>query len=259
MNKAKSDYLRGLLHFLGLTVCVCLFFTTPDGDTLFYELLGLFGISPGIPIGTGGMLYIYMLAPQAAGIFFAIKAWKYWKNYREKFKGIHALLRLLPVFIVVLIYSAMRFLHPSVIERAYYTELSQRGGLSSVACYAPDYPFQYRTDHTGRTYTYVFTLANYSDESLQFNVELTAYKSPLLYPLSDALVKDEHGQSKVFTLAPMQIQRFIGEFTDPQYNDTRAGNGFSIALIAGGERYEPDSLAERPEMFVPLIQEYILR
>ena len=252
MNNTKTDFLKGLTYFLCLTVCVCLFFKTPDGDTLLYELLGLFGISPGIPIGTNATLYIYMLAPQAAGILFAIKAWKYWKNYREKFKGLHAALRFLPVFIILLIYFAMRMLHPSVIERAYYTELSRRGGLRSVACYAPDHPFQFRTDQAGRTYSYAFTLANYGDEALEFNVELLRSR-PADF-LSDTLVKDEDGQPKVFKLFPRQIERFIGEFTDPEHNNNVSGNGFSIALINGGELYEPDNLVDRPSFFPYIIE-----
>ena len=247
MDKEKSDYLKGLLYFGCLIICVCLFFTTPDGDTLFYELLRLFGISPGIRIGHNGILYAYMLAPGAASVIFAIKMFGHWKNYRDRFKGLHPLLRFFPVFIAVLIYLAVYGIHPSAINRAYYSELSRREGLQSISFYAPDTPFQFRTDETGRTYSYVFTLANHGDEPLQFNVELLHHNSAYL-SVSDTLVKDANGEPMVFTLYPKQISRFIGEFTEPQQTDYISGNGFSIAMINGDERIEPPALVERPNM-----------
>jgi len=70
MDTVKRDYRNGLMFFFGLSFCILLFFTTPDGVSLFDNLLGFLGISPGIPIGEGSTLFIYGLIPVARGYLF---------------------------------------------------------------------------------------------------------------------------------------------------------------------------------------------
>ena len=81
MKELKSEYKRGLLYFGILMLCILLLFTTPDGKSIYYGLLGLLGINPGIPIGSGTTLYIYGIIPLAAIIVCIRKVFIYWRGY----------------------------------------------------------------------------------------------------------------------------------------------------------------------------------
>ena len=100
----KSDYINGLLFFILVLFCVCLTFQTPDGDNLFYKLLGVFRINPGIRLGANISLHIYPLIPLTATIVSVKKILKYWQGYGLKFKEYNVFLRWLPVIIAIVVY-----------------------------------------------------------------------------------------------------------------------------------------------------------
>ena len=93
--------------------CVFSWFTTPDGDTLFYKLIGLFGLSPGIPVGSSSTLYIYMFLPLIAAIVSIRKILRYWHGYGTKFKECSTILRYLPALIVIPILLFSNVVTPS--------------------------------------------------------------------------------------------------------------------------------------------------
>jgi len=112
MSEVQYDYLKGLFFFCIAAVCVMLFFTAPSGEPLLYKFIGLFGLSPGIPLGATGTLYIYGLVPIAIIVLCIRKIIKYWHGYGARFSGYNILLRFLPVII-----AGMVFLFYNVLVR----------------------------------------------------------------------------------------------------------------------------------------------
>ncbi|MCL2773511.1 MAG: hypothetical protein FWD71_09195 [Oscillospiraceae bacterium] len=234
MNKEKSDYRRGLLYFACLMICICLFFTTPDRDTLFYKFLGLFGIKPGINIGNNATLYIYMLIPLIAGILSIRKVLAYWRSYGIKFKEYNVFLRFLPGFIIVLV-----FLFSANINSIYYTVIGLRGGLQSIVYYSDSYnDFSFNYTENIQTYSYYLTFKNCSNKTVEFSVKLTEYDD---FP--DVLIKDYNGEVKTFILPPKQTGTYTGKFTENAKTKYSSANGSypadSIILLNDKEQYSP--------------------
>ena len=248
MNEAKSNYLRGLLYFCCLMVCVCMWFVTPDGDTILYKILGLFGISSEIPLWTGGTLYIYMLMPLTAGIVCAGKILRYWGYPGSIFRKGNFLPRFIPLLILipVLLFSNTGILSPPVIDRVYYAVTGQRDGLQSIVFYSDD-DNAMRYSHTGNdwTFTYDLTFANCGGDILEFSVKLT---SNTRY-LHDVFIKDESGKTKVFTIEPKQVITISGELAEHIENTSGSGGGiYSLSIINEDEQHSPKPLVKHPIM-----------
>jgi len=99
VSENKSDYRRGLLFFCIVMVCVISFFTAPGGEPFLYKFIGLFGLSPGISLGSG-TLYIYGLVPIIVIVLSIRKILKHWYSYGARFRGYNVFLRFLPVIII---------------------------------------------------------------------------------------------------------------------------------------------------------------
>jgi len=242
MNESRSDYRRGLLYFGCLMVCICLFFTTPDGDSIFNKVLGLLGISPGIPLGNNGMLYIYGLIPLAAIILCTIKVFKYWRGYGSKFKEYNVFLRVLPVIIVLPVLFFSNIVSPSGIDRIYGAVISQRTGLQAITYNPTNDLLSYDYSGNSRTYSYDFTFSNHSNEPLAFNVELVYHD---MASSQEVYVRDANGAIKTFTLSPKQSAYFNGEFTEYHQTTSDYSGGqaaFSVVLLNENEQYSPKPL-----------------
>ena len=246
MTTTKQDYKKGLLFFCGIAICILSFVTTPDGESLFHKLIGLIGIGPGIHIGDDVTLYIFMLIPIAAGIWFGKKVFKYWRGYGERFKELSILLRSLPVTILVAIFIATSAINPSVVDRIYFFVISRQQGLRSITVSAPHtLAYEYSGDY--RTYSYTIWLNNHGSEAQEFSVKL-------LYEDLDGrhkvMVRDEDGDIKIFTLMPGQPSSFSGEFAVPRdiWDSWRSFNGFfsAVILVSDDEQHRPDLLVRRP-------------
>jgi hypothetical protein len=251
----KSDYRKGLLYFCCLITCISLWLTTPDGDTLFYKFLGLFGLSPGIRLRDNSTLYIYMLIPLIAAIFSLNKVFKYWHGYGSRFREYSSLLRTLPVFIIAIpVLLGSNIMHPSGMDHIYNAAISQRSGLQAVTCYAANEQLSY--EFTGNNWTYSYDLAfdNHGNEAVEFNVKLLCN---IWDDIQEAIIKDDNGQTKTFILPPKQMAYFTGEFTayhqtttgSGSGNGTLSGNdmwGFSVVILNDNEQHSPKRLVRRP-------------
>jgi len=244
MNKDKSDYKQGLLCFICLVICIGLFFTVPDGDTLLYKFLGLFGLSPGIPVGKNSTLYIYMLIPLIGAIASLKKVFKYWQGYGSRFTSYNFFLRHLPTFIVIVVLFISNMVYPSIIDRAYFAIISQRSGLRAVTYYGSD-TLEYKYTGNIRTYSCDLLFMNHSNDIVNFNVKLIFDHHE---GDQEVFVKDDNGQIKVFTLSPKQITGHYGQFTEYHQTDYDSGGGsgiFSIILLNDREQYSPKRLVRR--------------
>lgn len=245
MNNIKSDYRKGLIFFFILMICIFSCFMTPDGDTLFYKFIGLFGLSPGIPLGSA-TLYIYMLVPLIAAIVSIKKVLKYWKNYGSKFKEYNIFLRYLPVFIAIPIMLFSNIITPSLLDRAYFAVISQRNGLQSVTHYSTNKNLKYEFSGNIRTYSYEFALGNHSSETVKFNVKL-AFEN--VDGLQEIFITEDSGELKTFSLPPKQLSFFAGEFIEHRQTMYQSGGGtavFSIVLVHDDEQYSPKQLKQQP-------------
>ena len=246
----KSDYLRGLMFFICTIVCICSFFTAPNGESLFHNFLGLFGIAPGIPMGGNSTLYIFMLIPLVTGIVCIRKVFRYWQDYGLRFREYNILARALPAVIAILVFFSTNAVHPSVIDRLYFFALSQQNGLRAVSVYFP-HDWQFITFHASegsRTYSYGFVLSNHSRDAHAFNVKVLYWD---WNGLNETLITDMYGEAKVFTLFPRMSQTFSGEFTVPHESWDEGSNFrgmFSLVLVDSTGQYEPDILVRWPIM-----------
>jgi len=252
MDNIKSDYRKGLLYFGFLMVCISTTFTTPDGESIFHNFLGLFGISPGIPMGEHSTLYVFMLVPIIAGVICVKKVFRYWRGYRLKFKECNVLLRALPLVIVipVLLLSNL-IITPSGIDRIYFSVLSQRPGLQAVT-FQPVSHLNYTFTGSDRTYSYNFNLTNHGDETVEFNVKLVYIdwsSRDHEFNYTEALITDNRAEAKEFVLLPGQSANFRGSFMTylPMEADGGSFTGvFSVMLLNEYEQHSPTRLV-RPQ------------
>jgi hypothetical protein len=247
INSDKSDYRRGLLYFCGLLVCICLFFTTPDGESIFYRILGLFGIKPGIAIGSNSTLYVYWLIPIAAAIICIKKALKYWQGYGLKFKKYNYFLRVLPIIIIVPVFLvSTNMVSPSGIDRIYYAVVSQRSGLQAVTYSSADNFIEYQFSGSAWTYSYNITLENHGKDTLAFNIKLIPDRHERF---REAFIRDSNGEVTVFILRPRERSSISGRTIEHHYQSTYGsgkGSGtFSVVLINDYEQTSPDRITRR--------------
>lgn len=233
---------RGWLYFCGLVICVLSFFTTPDGLTLFHGFLGLFGISPGIPLGNGS-LYIFMFIPLITGIFCARKVY----NLRH-----HDAIRI-AASIGLVVFVILSSITPSVIDHLYFSAISRQSGLRAISFYQPSGNLSVNIQGYGRTYYYTLRLHNHSRDVQHFNVMLIYREWFGEVEEQDVLIRDANGEVKTFTIPPQQTFQFSGEFSD--YNEipmSMWGMGyhfniiFDIILATDNEQHRPVFLARRP-------------
>jgi hypothetical protein len=246
MKELKSEYKRGLLYFGGLMICICLWFTTPDGVNIYHGILGLFGISPGIPIGSGATLYIYGLLPLIATIICIKKVFVYWRGYGTRFKEFNAFLRLLPLFIALPVILLSNVIQPSLIDRMYYAILSQKNGLQAVSFFSAEDNLRYTFTGNYRTFTYCLALGNHSAEDVEFHL-VFSYRD--MDGMQEVYFMDATGDVKLFTLAPRQLTHYSGEFTAYIPTPYESGSGrsvFSVILLNENEQHKPAVLVRRP-------------
>ena len=240
----KRDYWRGLAYFTTIVLCVSLTFTTPDGQPLLYGLLGLFGLSPGIPTGANSTLYIYPLIPIALIIMSVTKILKYWHGYSVRFRTFNPLLRFFPVVIagVALAFSGMVF-SPSLVDRLYFANVSRQSGLQAVTAFSEENQMQWRFDGNVQAYSADLMLKNHGDETVAFYVKL------VLDHLNESIVvQDESGNAREFILHPGQHAWHVGDFVRV-YSSGWQGGGrgtFTVELFnaEGMRRLTP--LVRRP-------------
>jgi len=248
MNSDKSDFWKGFTYFCILMICIFSWFTTPDGDTVFYKFIGLFGMSPGIQLGNSSTLYIYMLIPLIAGILCIRKTLKYWHGYGLRFKEYNVLMRFLPMFTVIPVLLFSNIVTPTLLERLYFAVISQRNGLQAVTYYAADEYLSFEFTGNYRTYSYNFAFGNHSNETIEFNVKLS-YQD--MSGLKEVFIKDDNGEMKEFTIPPNQITFCMDEFAE--YSQTIQGNAsgsgrgtFSVVLVNDDKQYSPKPLTKLP-------------
>ena len=249
MDYDKLDFRKGLLYFTCLVFCVCMFVTTPDGVSLFHNFLGLFGISPGIPLGSNSTLYIYMLIPLIAGIVCLKKTLKYWHSYGSRFKEYKFYLYRLPIIIVivpVLLFS--NIVTPSGIDRIYYSLLSQRSGIQAITFYSAN-NLRYEFTGNNRTFFYDFTLTNHGSESVEFQVKIEYRDSD---GFQEVLVSDDNGNNRIFALPPKQGVSYRGNFTFHHQTTYDSGSGqgiYTIVLLNDNEQHQPKELVRYPPLY----------
>lgn len=244
--ETMKEYKRGLLYFGSLMICICLLFTTPDGVSIYYGLLGLIGINPGIPIGSNSTLYIYGIVPLALIIICIKKVLAYWRGYGMRFKELNVFLRLLPLLVVMLVIMLSNVVQPSLLDRMYFAMLSQRSGLHAISFYSADDNLRYRFTANNRTFTYSFALGNHGDEDLEFHM-LIFYQDK--DGEQNVYFSDEHGDAKLFVLAPQQLSNFSGDFTVniPTHYDSGSGSSvFSVILLNEDGQHKPVRLIRCP-------------
>ncbi len=230
MDNNKKDYWLGLTYFFVSALCICSYFKTPDNDTLLYKFLGIFGIPPGIPIGQGGMLYIYGLFVLIIMIICIKKAIKYWWSYGERFARYNIILRYLPVIVSIIV-----VLICFNINTIYYSAKSISGGLRAIVFYdnSSQNHINYRLYNDIITYEYYFAFENFSNEDQEFKVKIdnSRWNYDDVIP-SEIVIKDDNGEDEVFSLAPKQRRVFSGSFNEksPTYNNE--GEQFSGFLDA---------------------------
>jgi len=253
MNSDKSDFLRGLLYFGIIIFCMSLWIKTPDGDPLLYKLLGLFGLSPGIPLGANATLFIYPLIPLIAAFYCLKKVFKYWYSYGSRFKEFSSLLRALPVIIIAVpVLLGSGIMHPSGIDRIYYAGISQKSGLQAVTYYAKDEQLRYEFTGENRRFSYDFSydlrFVNFGQETVEFSVKFL-YES--MDGFQEVFLRDEHGEIQTFTLRPRQSTYSKGEFTEHLQATSYSGSGrggFSVVLVNDDERHSPKGLVKYPPL-----------
>jgi len=250
MAKDKFDYLKGLIFFCGLMLCTISLFTTPWGESLFHTFLGLFGISPGIPMSDNSTLYIFTLIPLIAGFICLSKMRYFWKGYNAKFNEYNFWLRKLPALVVIIAFMALVGMTPNAIDRIYSRMLHQQTGLRAVSVYATEPNLSFRFTGNMRTYSYGFVLNNHGQEVQSFNIKLV-YEA-LDWPNNtlihqEVFVQDESGNIKIFILPPGQ-SHFSGGFTAYRETQFVSGSGntrFSVVLVNDYEQHNPNLLTRR--------------
>ncbi len=246
MDQDRHEYKKGLLYFCCLAFCFCAFFTTPDGDTLFYKLIGLFGISPGISVGVGSTLYIYMLLPLIGGIISIKRIFKYWWHYGQRFASYNFFLRKAPFFVF-----ALGFLLSANLDNIFYAAIGQKSGLQSVVSYdTKKNELNYKFEDNSITYSYDLTFRNLSEDMISFEVKLIDDSNHVRNPLPEILIKDDYGQAKTFTLHPKEFITFDGEVTETIETESYSGSGSrskpKVVLIHGNEQHTPMMLKKEP-------------
>jgi hypothetical protein len=211
MNDNKRDYWRGLVYFTVIVVCVSLVFTTPDGQPLFYGLLGLFRLSPGIAIGASGTLYIYPLVPIALVILSVAKILKYWQGYGVRFRAFNPLLRFFPVLIagVALVFSGM-FFSPTLVDRLYFAHVGRQSGLQAVTVYTGENQLRWALREDMQLSVQDFVIQNHGSDTVTFYVKLVPDHFGEAVVIADAA-----GAPQAFTLDPNQQTWRDGEFFMP--------------------------------------------
>lgn len=246
MDGSKRDYWRGLAYFALGALCVSAFFTAPDGDALLFKFLGLFGLSPGIPVGGGATLYIFPLLPLGLGFLSLRKVLKYWQGYGVRFRAFNPLMRFFPMTIagVVLAFSGL-VLSPSLVDRAYFVAVGRHSGLQAVTLYTQDTDIVWRIDGSRRMYDGHFTLTNHGNETLRFYAKL------VIDHFDETIeIQDEHGHAREFVLHPGQQIWHVGEFTsvdDGGEGMIAAGRGgVSVVIFNEAETHQVPMLVRRP-------------
>ena len=246
----KNDYLKGWIYFIGAIVSIASFFTTPVGETLFHEFLGLFGIAPGIPFGETGMIFIFMIIPLVSAIFCVKKVLKFWHSYGVRFREYAPVVRFLPVIILVALFWA-NSLTPSVVDRAYFFMRGAQGGLRAITVYAVNDNIMFETDRDGnRTYTYSFIFNNHSRRGSQwFHVAISYYS---FYrhrsDVHEVFIVDEYGFKKVFLVGSGRNEFHFGEFTVlDELNRGSSGNSTitAVRLVNNEEEHFASMLVRR--------------
>lgn len=242
----NRDFRNGLILFCGFALCVCAFFQTPDGDSLFYKLLRLVGINPVIPLGSGS-LTIFMLLPLVAGVICARETYRLWKNYRERFAHLNAFVRAVPIYIVVIF--GLLWMN---LDSIYYSTLSVQSGVHSISgvvrTVSTDSIANYTLKDGKFTYEYSFALKNNSTETREFQVLIVP---TIQYPdhvPDEIFILDSDGSKKTFFLPPRIEERFYGEFSVASETADTLGIGGTasgvfraqdIVLVDGENRVSP--------------------
>ena len=244
MNSDKKDFLIGLIYFFGIVILVLSFFTAPDGVALFNKFIGIFGLDEGIKFGTT-TLYIWGLIPIAGVIFCFKKARKHWWNFNERFENINIVLRSIHVIVVVVLYFAVMGIHPSLIDRIYFSSVARQSGLRAITIYAPDSRLNIESNGSQSTFSFSrdILICNHSDDFQTFNVKIV-YEG---FEQHEAFVTDSNGEIKAFRLAPRSLMNFSGftSHNDVFMNGNYFGN-FSLILINDYEQHHPNFLIRRP-------------
>jgi hypothetical protein len=244
MNSGKKDFLIGLIYFFGIVILVLSFFTAPDGVALFNKFIGIFGLDDGIQLGVT-TLYIWGLFPIIGVIFCFKKARKHWWNFNERFENINIFLRSIHVIVVVVLYFAVMGVHPSLIDRIYFSSVSRQNGLRAITIYAPD--SQLNVENDGYQSTFSFSrdilICNHSDDFQTFNIKIV-YEG---FEQQETFARDSDGDIKTFQLAPRSLMSFQGFTTshDIYIRGNYTGN-FSLILINAYEQHSPTFLIRRP-------------
>jgi len=229
-------------------ICILLLFTTPDGKSIYYGLLGLLGINPGIPIGSSTTLYIYGIIPLVAIIVCIRKVFVYWRGYGSRFKELNTFLRVVPLLVVLPVIVFSNVVQPSLIDRVYFALLSQRSGLQAVSLYSAEDNLSYAFTGNNRTFSYNLVLGNHGNEDVEFQL-VFSYQD--MDGMQEVYFCDENGDATVFVLSPRQLAHFSGEFTAyiPTSNDSGSGGSkYSVILLGEDEQYKPAHLVRRPLM-----------
>ena len=246
MDTNKRDYWRGLVHFSLAVLCVSAFFTTPDGDALLFKFLGLFGLSPGIPVGGGATLYIFPLLPLGLGFLSLRKVLKYWQGYGVRFRAFNPLLRFFPVLIagVALVFSGM-FFSPTLVDRLYFAHVGRQSGLQAVTVYTGENQLRWALREETQLSVQDFVIQNHGSDTVTFYVKLVPDHFGEAVVIADAA-----GAPQAFTLDPNQQTWRDGEFFMP--NSTGIyGNGsgtFTVVLFNAEDEHRVTPLVRRRMM-----------
>ena len=173
------------------------------------------------------------------------KIFLHWRSYRSRFRELNTFLRLLPVLIVLPVIMLSGMFQPSLIDRMYFSMLSQQSGLQAVSFYPTDSNLRFWSTGNHRTFAYNLSLRNHGDEYLNFHMVF-------LYQdregSQEAYLIDENGDVKLLTLPPRQLIHFKGEFSDTLmfYGDSGGSSIFSVVLISDDDQHKPVRLVRPP-------------
>ena len=213
---------------------------------MFYRILGLLRIKPGIALGNNSTLYIYGLIPIAAAIICIKKVLKYWQGYGSRFRTHNFVLRVLPIIIVVPVFLvSTNVVSPSGIDRIYYAAISQRSGLQAITYFSADNFLEYQFSGSAWTYSYNFTLESHGNDTLAFSVKLIPDRHE---GFREAFIRDGNGEIKVFTMRPKERSSFFGETIEQHqspYDSGRGSGTFSVVLLNDYEQVSPSRIIRR--------------
>ena len=239
---------------MGVIFCVFLFFESPFGESNFNELLMVFGISPGIPMGSNSTLYIYGFLLIAALVICIKRVFKYWHSYGLRFKDYHFVLKYLPLIIgLPLIMQSFITINPSLTDRMYFFILSRQRGVNAVTYHMPS---DFRvTTHDGENliHSYSIIFQNHGNTPVAFTVILGWDNFPFspIESRNEVLIMDANNNPKTITIAPRASAFFNGDFIagldEPDngwWGDLSISSDWVYVLLAdNGREYRPRRLA----------------